>query len=276
MTAAPTSLGLALQARPEQRLDLSPLVPHLLAGKSAGEVARIEVQTTRTRVCVGDVFRVRMGDAAHIRIEGACDRLDRIGHAMAAGEIVVEGDVGAQAGRLMSGGSLTIRGSAGPWAGSAMTGGKIEILRAAGDHLGGPFGGETVGMRGGVIVVRGGAGDRAADRMRRGTIVVEGPCGAYAGSRMIAGTLVVLRQAGPLPGYLMKRGTIVLGGECERMSPTFIDCGTHTLVAMLLLADFVAPHSRRAGACLERPLRRYAGDMAVLGKGELFIGTGSQ
>jgi formylmethanofuran dehydrogenase subunit C len=175
----------------------------------------------------------------------------------------------------MSGGSLTIRGNAGPWAGSAMTGGKIEILRAAGDHLGAPFGGETVGMQGGVIVVRGGAGARAGDRMRRGTIVVEGPCGAYAASRMIAGTLVLLQDAGPLPGYLMKRGTIVLGAGCERMSPTFIDCGTHDLVAMRLLADFVAAYSRRAGAILGRPLRRYAGDMAVLGKGEIFVGTRS-
>src|SRR5207244_2754210 len=116
---------------------------------------------------------------------------DRIGHAMTDGEILVEGDVGAQAGRRMRGGSLVIRGSAGPWAGSAMVGGKLEIMSDAGDHLGGPFGGETAGMSGGVIVVRGGA------------------------------------------------------------------------------------HSRRAGACLRAPLRRYAGDMAVLGKGEIFVGTRS-
>src|SRR5262249_22213561 len=211
--------------------------------------------------------------ATQIRIEGAHERLDRIGHAMTDGEIVVEGDVGAQAGRLMRGGSLVIRGSAGPWAGSAMVDGKIEILRDAGDHLGGPFGGETVGMRGGAIVVRGGAGSRVADRMRRGTIVVEGACGPYAGSRMIAGTLVLLGRAGSLPGYLMKRGTIVLGGGCEEFSPTFIDCGVHALVAMRLLSDFVGRLSRRAGTCVRAPLRRYAGDMAVLGKGEIFVGT---
>src|SRR5262249_50302101 len=155
----------------------------------------------------------------------------------------------------------------GPWAGSAMTGGTLEIARSTGDHLGGPFAGETVGMRGGVIVVRGEAGERVGDRMRRGTIVVEGACGAYAGSRMIAGTVILLRRAGPLPGYLMKRGTIVLGADCEAMSPTFVDCGIHALVAMSLMANFVGAHSRRAAACLARPLRRYAGDMAVLGKG---------
>jgi formylmethanofuran dehydrogenase subunit C len=266
-------LVLTLRQAPEQRLDLSPLVPHLLTGKRAGEIEKIALQTTRTPVTVGDLFRLRMGDAASIRIEGSVERLDRIGQAMTEGEILVEGDVGAQAGRLMRGGNLVIRGSAGPWAGSAMVGGTLEVLRDAGDHLAGPFGGETVGMRGGAIVVRGSAGARAADRMRRGTIVIEGPCGAYAGSRMIAGTLVLLRRAGPLPGYLMKRGTIVLGADCEEWSPTFIDCGVHALVAMRLLADFVAPFSRRAGASLRTPLRRYAGDMAVLGKGEIFVGT---
>jgi formylmethanofuran dehydrogenase subunit C len=268
-----SALVLTLRQAPEQRLDLSPLVPNLLAGKTAAEIEKIELQTTRTRATVGDLFRLRMGDAARVRIDGAVERLDCVGHAMIDGELLVEGDVGAQAGRLMRGGSLVIRGSAGPWAGSAMVGGKLEILRDAGDHLGGPFAGETVGMRGGVIVVRGSAGARAADRMRRGTVVVEGECGAYAGSRMIAGTLVSLGQAGPLPGYLMKRGTIVLAADTEELSPTFIDCGTHILVAMRLLSDFVGAHSRRAAACLRAPLRRYAGDMAVLGKGEIFVGT---
>jgi formylmethanofuran dehydrogenase subunit C len=268
-----SALVLTLRQAPDQRLDLSPLVPHGLAGKTAAEIEKIELQTTRTPVTVGEVFRLRMGDAAHIRIEGAGERLDRIGQAMTDGEIVVDGDVGAQAGRLMRGGNLVIRGNAGPWAGSAMIGGQIEVGRDAGDHLGGPFGGETVGMRGGAIVVRGSAGARVADRMRRGTIVVEGRCGAYAGSRMIAGTLVALRRAGPLPGYLMKRGTIVLGGDCEELSPTFIDCGVHTLVAMRLMADHVGAFSRPAAPCLRAPLRRYAGDMAVLGKGEILVGT---
>ena len=266
-------LVLSLRQAPDQRLDMSPLVPHRLAGKSAAEIGRIALQTTRTPVTVGDIFALRMGDPAHIRIERSCDRLDQVGHGMTEGESVVEGDVGTQAGRLMTGGRLTIRGHAGPWAGSAMTGGLIEIQRTAGNNLGGPFGGETAGMRGGFIIVRGGAGDRIADRMRRGMIVVEGPCGAYAGSRMIAGTLVLLRRAGPLPGYLMKRGTIVLGAGSEQLSPTFIDCGTQELVAMRLLADFAAGYSRRARACLRRPLRRYAGDMAVLGKGEIFVGS---
>ncbi len=219
--AAVKPLVLTLRQRPEQRLDLSPLVPHRLAGKTATEIERIEVQTTRWRVTVGEIFRLKMGDAEQIRIEGACDRLDHVGQAMTGGDMLVEGDVGVQAGRLMAGGRLTVRGNAGPYAASGMTGGGIEISGAAGDFLGGPLAGEMAGMRGGIVVVRGRAGARAGDRMRRGTIVIEGEAGAYPGSRMIAGTLIVGREAGALPGFLMKRGTIVLGdgtAHCRRHS----------------------------------------------------------
>lgn len=263
-------LVLSLRERPEQRLDLAPLVPRRLAGKTAAEIATIELQTTRRRVTVGDVFRLRMGDASAIRIEDACDRLDQIGQDMTGGEIVVEGDVGIQAGRRMAGGRLYIIGNAGPWAASAMTGGTIEIAGNAGDRLGGPLSGETVGMRGGIVVVRGDVGARAGDRLRRGTILVEGGAGACAGSRMIAGTLIVRRQAGPLPGYLLRRGTIVLGEGCTGVSPTFVDCGVHDLVMLRLLAAFVAPYGTRFASVVRRPLRRLAGDMAVTGKGEIF------
>ena len=50
-----TSLVLALKQEPDQRLDLAPLVPHLLDGKSEQEIAAIEVQTTKQKVHVGDV-----------------------------------------------------------------------------------------------------------------------------------------------------------------------------------------------------------------------------
>ena len=268
-----TALVLTLRARPEQRLDLSPLVPHLIAGKTENEIATIALQTTRMRVTVGDAFRLRMGEARDIRIEGACDRLDQVGAGLTGGVIDVTGDVGVRAGRLMSGGRLTIRGNAGHWAASGMKGGEIEIAGSAGDRLGGPLAGEVSGMRGGIVVVRGSVGARAADRLRRGTIVVEGGAGDHPGSRMIAGTLIVARRAGALPGYLMKRGTIILGAGADAMSPTFADCGVHKLVAMRLMADFLKPYSARTAGLLHGPLQRFAGDMAVLGKGEIFIGN---
>jgi len=262
---------LTLRGRPDQRLDLTPLVPHRLASMTAAEIERIELQTTRRRVLLADVFRLRMGDAAQIRIEASCDRLDRIGHEMTDGEIVVEGDVGAWIGRLMTGGRLMIHGSVGPWAASGMKGGTFEIFGSTGDRLGGPGPGEIAGMRGGAVLVHGRVGERVGDRMRRGIIVVEGDAGAYAGSRMIAGTLVVVGRSGPLPGYLLRRGTIVLGKETAELSPTFIDCGVHDLIAARLIAGFIGGYSARAARLFRRPLRRFAGDMATLGKGEIFL-----
>jgi formylmethanofuran dehydrogenase subunit C len=262
---------LVLRARPPERLDLSPLVPHRLAGQSAASIEAIELQTTRHRICVGDAFRLRLGDAERIRIEGGCDRLDRVGEGMTGGEIVVEGDAGIVLGRRMSGGRLTINGHVGPMAASGMSGGRIEIFGDAGDRLGGPLAGETAGMRGGVVVVRGNAGEQIADRMRRGLIIVEGRAGAHAGSRMIAGTLMIRRRCGALPGYLMARGTIILGEGTEELPPTFADCGVHDLLALHLLANVVAAESRKSAASVRKPLRRFAGDMAALGRGELFV-----
>jgi formylmethanofuran dehydrogenase subunit C len=266
-------LTLTLRERPDQRLNLSPLVPHGLAGKTAREIEQIELQTTRHRIKVGDVFRLCAGDVEQIRIQNACDRLDYVGQEMNGGELLVEGSVGIQAGRLMSGGRLTVLGNAGPWAASGMKAGVFEIRGAVGDRLGGPLAGEIAGMRGGIVVVRGSVGERAGDRMRRGTIIIEGQAGRYAGSRMIAGTLIVCRSAGPLAGFLLKRGTIVLGESYSALSPTFMNCGEHELVAMRWLSAMIEPYSKAAAVLLRRPFTRFAGDMAVLGKGEILVGN---
>lgn len=265
-----SALVFTLREAPAQRLDLAPLVPNRLAGLSESDIAKIELQTTRERLCAGDVFKIAVGDAAQIRFDGGNERFDRIGCAMSSGDIHVDGDVGIQAGRLMRGGRLTVAGNAGPWAASAMKGGTLVITGSAGDRLGGPLAGEMAGMRGGVVVVHGPAGARAGDRMRRGMIIVEGEAGAQAGSRMIAGTLIVRRRAGPLPGYLMTRGTLVLAGGCVALSPTFADSGLHEFVANALMANFVKPHSPDVAALLRQPWRRLLGDMAVIGKGEIF------
>lgn len=264
------ALVLSLRQSPLQRLDLAPLTPNQLAGKSDAEITALPLNTTRERVCVGDVFRLRKGDPEEIVIEGGNERFDRVGFAMTGGSVRIDGDVGTQAGRLMSGGKVIIGGNAGPWAASGMKGGAIEIAGNAGERLGGPLAGEMAGMRGGVVLVRGDVGERAADRLRRGTIIVEGKAGKHAGSRMIAGTLAIAGRAGPLPGYLMARGTLVCGGGCDDLSPTFADCGVHDLVATALMASFVKPYSPTMGELLRRPWRLLLGDMAVIGKGEIF------
>jgi formylmethanofuran dehydrogenase subunit C len=264
-------LTFSLRGTPDQRLDLSPLIAQNLAGKTVSEIERIELGTTRVRVSVGDMFRVREGDPATILIEGGAERFDRVGMGMTSGVIRIEGEVGVQAGRLMSGGALTIGGDAGPFAGSGMKGGTLDIEGDAGERLGGPLSGETLGMSGGVLHVRGDAGERAGDRLRRGFILIEGRAGPYAGSRMIAGTLAIGGEAGDLPGYLMGRGTILLGGGATLFSPSFGDCGEHDLVAARLLANYIAQTSAKLPTLFRRPLRRLAGDLAALGKGEILL-----
>jgi formylmethanofuran dehydrogenase subunit C len=263
-----------LRGEPTQRLDLSPLVPDRLRKLSEAAIAAIPLNTTRERVTVGDVFKLRLGDAAEVQFEAGSERFDRVGAEMSHGEVVVRGQVGIQAGRLLHGGKLTILGDAGPWAGSGMRGGIVEIKGDAGERLGAPLAGETAGMRGGVVIVRGNAGARAGDRLRRGAILIDGNAGPYLGSRMIAGTVVVRGTAGTLPGYLMARGTLVLGGGAAALSPTFSDCGVHELVANTLLSNFIKPFSPDSAAILARPLRRLLGDMAVIGRGEILCPPG--
>jgi formylmethanofuran dehydrogenase subunit C len=264
------TLTFTLKNEPDQRLDLCPLTPRLLAGKTAAEIAAIELQTTRETRTVGDLFAISGDGAEAIRFEGGSTRFDNIGHGLDGGEITVAGGCGHAAGRAMRGGRLTIAGDAGPFAATGLSGGRLEIEGSAGDFLGAPLDGEMEGMSGGLVLVRGKAGDRTGDRLRRGTIVVEGAAGGYFGSRIIAGTLIALGGAGRSPGYLMRRGTIVLGGA-SGLSPTFVDCGVHSLDFARVFARLLRPDSGASAELLTRPLRRFGGDTAVLGKGEVFV-----
>jgi len=268
-----SALVFTLREAPLQRVDLAALTPDRLLGLSESEIAAIELQTTRERLRAGDLFKIRMGEPTRIEFEGGHERFDHVGASMSNGEINVAGDVGIQAGRLMRGGKLTIGGNAGPWAASGMKAGTVTISGHSGERIGGPLPGETAGMRGGVVVVRGDAGARAGDRMRRGLIIVEGRTGTYPGSRMVAGTLVVRGRAGSLPGYLMSRGSIFAMSGSDAVSPTFADSGVHELVANSLLASYIQPYSADVAAILRRPWRRLIGDMAVIGRGEIFCPT---
>ncbi|MGF7162013.1 formylmethanofuran dehydrogenase subunit C [Rhodoligotrophos appendicifer] len=264
------ALTFTLRHAPEQRLDLSLLTPATLAALSQREIERLSIGTTRLPVVVGDMFRLRGSEAGRIRFAGGHERLDMVGHGLAAGEIVVEGDVGQQAGRLMAGGRLVVAGNAGPLLGSGLKAGRIEVKGHAGDRAGGPLAGEMAGMRGGSIQVRGNAGDRAGDRMRRGLLVIEGDAGDYAGSRMIAGTVIIGGQAGAYPGYLMRRGTIILGREPLQLSPSFVDTGEAAPVFLRLLWRSLEQDGF-AVAGLEGSTRRLAGDTAMLGRGEMLL-----
>lgn len=267
-----SALTFTLRHEPPERLDLSRLVPYVLAGLSKAEIEKIEIGTTRYGSHVGDIFRLKGNDLANLVFEGGSARFDGVGTGMTGGTVCVGGSVGAQAGRLMRGGTLLVEGDAGPFAASCMSGGRIEISGNAGERIGGPLAGEMAGMKGGVAIVRGKAGARAGDRMRRGLIAVRKGCGDYAGSRMIAGTLVVLGKAGAMPGYLMRRGTIVLGKMPAELSPGFVQTGAPEIAFAGLLDRYLMDEGVLAKLVLGHAPRRWGGDNAVLGLGEILVG----
>jgi formylmethanofuran dehydrogenase subunit C len=255
-------------------VDLSPLTPERLRGAGSLDVSRIALVSGNRTIPAGDLFEVEPGDPGDIVMRGGCARLDFIGAGMRQGSLTVEGDTGAYLGQGMRGGRLRVTGNAGPWAGAAMRGGVLEIGGDAGDFLGGALPGEMRGMSGGVVAVRGRAGERAGDRMRRGVIVVEGGVGAYAGSRMIAGTLLVLGSGvGAYPGFGMKRGTLWLRCPPSRALPTFADSGWHEFGFLRLLRGALAGAGIGSRSLQDLGLRarRFMGDAAVAGKGEILV-----
>jgi formylmethanofuran dehydrogenase subunit C len=265
-----SALTLTLKSPPpQQRLNLALVTPPKLKGMSEREIAAIQVGMTRMPVTLGDAFSIALGEVERIRILGATDKLDHIGWALSAGSITVDGSAGAYAGCYASGGAITITGGAGPYAGAGLSGARIEIGGDAGESAGGALPGAAMGMRGGLLIVRGKTGARTGERMRRGVIVAEGKAGAYLGARMVAGTIAALQGADAYPGYLMNRGAIILDGHAGELSPGFVDCGRQELTILRLLAKQLAPFSAKLAARLVQPVRRFAGDMAALGKGEL-------
>ena len=266
------SLVLTLRCEPEQRLDLSLLVPDRLAGLTESDLSRIELGTTRQPIAVGDIFTIRMGDAADIVIEGGSERLDQIGAAMTSGSLRVTGQAGARAARGMRGGSLVIDGDTGPFAAGMMRGGQVVIGGNAGPFLGAPGPGERAGMSGGVLLVRGHAGEHAASRLRRGTVVIKGDAGEYAAWAMLGGTLVICGRAEAGCAGLMQRGTVLIGGEAHS-GAGFVEAEIGGPVFLHLLAQHLRGISGvAAGLCRSR-LTRMTGDLSAGGQGEVFLAT---
>ena len=266
-------IRLVLQQRPATRLDLAGIVPERLGELSEAEIARLRISLGGRKAALGEWFDVTQGGEKPERlvIAGEGDRLDHLGSAMSRGEIVIEGDAGAYAGSGMTGGRLTIEGAAGHGAGLAMAGGELRIKGNAGDELGGAQPGERAGMRDGVLLVRGNAGSGAGDRLRRGLIVIGGTAGPFCGARMLAGTVVVGGMVGRYPGLCMRRGTILALGGGLSLAPSFAAAGTHELTFARLLGRFLdtacfAEMAERVGS-----LRRWVGDLAVAGRGELLL-----
>lgn len=268
-----SQLTFTLKRAPDLRVDLSPLTPDALAGKSRAEIAAIPLTSGNRKIKLEELFETSGDDTTNIVIENSCSKLDYVGHGMTSGgTLLVRGDAGAYTGFRMVGGTLTVEGDAGAFAACGMKGGLLHIIGNAGDFLGAALAGFRHGMAGGTVIVTGRAGDRAGDHMRRGAILIEGDCGDYCASRMLAGTIAVLGRTGNHTGFGMKRGTLVLWRSPDLLSVLFSDCGTHNLSYLTLLTrswrDFPGKFAQLE---TRQRVRRYVGDNANGGKGEILI-----
>jgi formylmethanofuran dehydrogenase subunit C len=264
-------IRLTLKAEPPVRIKLGAVLPERLAGLSIGEIERLPLTVGNRREAVGDWFRVAPGAGEALAIDGPCRRVDEIGAGMTGGAITLHGDAGAYLGLGMQGGGVTIEGSAGFGAATALRGGSIRIRGDAGDGLGGSLPGADSGMRAGTVLVAGNVGAEAGQRLRRGLIVIGGNAGPACGAGMIAGTVVVGGKLGAHPGTAMRRGSIIALGGAARISPSFVDCGVHDLLFVRLLSRHLASLGEWAIAHRLTPLRRWMGDAAFAGNGELLL-----
>ncbi len=269
-----TALTFTLKDIPRQRIDMSPLTPDNLAGKSRKEIELITLQSGTRKIPAAELFRIKGDDAANIVFADACDKLDHIGAAMTGGRILIDGDAGAYLAFQLSGGEIILSGNAGAYAASEMKKGLVEIKGNAGDYLAAALPGDQRGMSGGTVIVLGNAGDRVGDHMRRGAVLIEGNVGDYCAARMTAGTIAALGKVGILPGYAMKRGTLLLRKMPEKLPATFNDCGTHVLGFLPMLTaswqSYGGKFARLPKA--KSPMQRYMGDFANNGKGEILVG----
>ncbi|MGH8743043.1 MAG: formylmethanofuran dehydrogenase subunit C, partial [Burkholderiales bacterium] len=252
-------------------VDISPLTPETLAEMNVSKIISLELSRGNSKNRLADLFELSGEDAGNLMIKNSCDKLDRIGQGMSRGSIQVHGNTGAYLGVGMKNGAIHVHGDTGVFAASGMKGGQIYIRGDAGDFLAAAIPGDRHGMKGGMVMVTGNAGDRVGDHMRRGNVLIEGNAGDYCGSRMLAGTIAVLGKAGHFTGYGMKRGTLLFFGV-PPMPATFNDCGVHDLNYLpLLIKSWQSLDSKFAKLAPRARVRRYMGDLANAGKGEILI-----
>ena len=262
--------GVSLKPRApfEARVDLSGITPAVTCPLTLRELEHLAVPFGAKSVPLAELFFIESAPEGVLLIEIGDSRLDGVGAGMLEGELIVDGTVGAWAGRGMGGGVLRIAGEAGDFLGAELSGGRIELAGNAGAHLGGASSGSRRGMSGGVLKVGGSAGARAAERQRGGLIVIEGDAGAELATDMIAGTVSVAGAIGPNAGRGMKRGTI-FAKEVPVLAAGFVDTGTHDLIALRLLArrvpELAGVLDGKASA------RRLVGDTLLSGQGEVLV-----
>jgi formylmethanofuran dehydrogenase subunit C len=258
------------RASDHRAIDLDGITPDRMPGLEEPAIAALPIRVDGQPARLGDAFRVSGGGATRLRIEGDLRHCHGIGAGTRGGGLLVIGDCGDRVGAAMAGGAITVRGSAGHEAGLSMSGGVLRVTGNAGDRVGAAQPGAAKGMTGGELIVDGNVGAGVAARLRRGLVVVGGSTGAVPGRAMIAGTLVVFDRVGPQPVEGSKRGSLVALGHVQVPATYTYACTYEPGFIRLLMTHLSRRHGMAiAPRILEGSYRRYCGDAAGIGKGEI-------
>ena len=260
-----------LKDQPTVPLEAEVLSPDRLAGLRHDAVRALPVFHGKRRLRLDELFEIEGDGSDDVELRGDLTRVKWIGRGMTRGRIKIAGNAGMHLGAHMKGGTIEVTGNASDWVGGEMTGGFIHIRGNAGGQVGAAYRGSPSGMNRGTILIEGSAGIEVGMRMKRGIIAVRGPVRDFAGLQMKGGSLFLLGGAELRTGAWMARGTIVCLKPI-RLLPTFaFACDYHppfmTMYSNHLLGlGFAVPYDAGQGI-----YRRYNGDAAVPGKGEILL-----
>ena len=264
-------ITLTLKDPPAVPVEAESISPDVVAGLAHADIRGLPVYLGKRRLRLDDLFAVEGERSDELEVRGDARKVKWIGKGMTRGRVRVAGNAGMHLGAYMTGGAIEVTGDAADWLGGEMAGGLIHVRGNVGGQVGAAYRGSLSGMSGGTILVEGSAGIELGMRMKRGLIAVRGRVRDFAGLQMKGGTIVLLAGAELRTGAWMVRGTIVSLAPL-RLLPTFsFGCDYHPA-----FLNVYARHLRGLGFALPTDAaagsyRRYTGDGAVPGKGELLV-----
>ena len=255
-------------------VDAECISPDVFGGKGIDEIKNLPVLHGNRNKRLDELFEFLDNNNSDIEINGDVTRVKHIGSKMSSGKITINGNCGMHLGAEMTGGEIIVGGNVSDWAGAEMKGGIIRIKGNAGNFLGSGYRGAKKGMENGIITVDGSAGNNPGTAMYQGTIVIFGNMEDFAGAYMTGGTIYCFGNAGNRAGAEMKDGTIIICRDSE-MLPTFKYNSTSNPVFVRLFLNELRKYDIAVDDKYIAGLyKRYSGDLAETGKGEIFIYSG--
>jgi formylmethanofuran dehydrogenase subunit C len=254
--------------------------PDVFAGKTMDEIRNLPIYYGNEKVAMKEYIHAqgKIADKPEeqlIVMDGDARHIKHIGAGMTAGRIVIQGYAGMHLGAQMSGGDITVTDNVLDWAGAEMKGGLIRVLGDAGNLLGAAYRGSNEGMTGGCILVTGNAGSEIGSFMRRGKIVVMGNTGDFTGVHMNGGEVFIFGKPGKRAGAQAKGngGFIACFSGVDEILPTYRYDTTYTptFMRMYLKHLYEKLGVTIAHQFIDKPMKRYRGDLAVGGNSEILV-----